>query len=331
MVTRTPLIRHCEERWLRRPRHLRSGQVSNLLLLCVFFLAGCNLASPSPLPPAPETPTLAPATFSPPTSTATPDYMTRLRNAEYQLAESQRLVQLTDGQYQGGTAGQVDYISVNLGSVSAAGDLNGDGVDEIAAVFGENYGGSGTFVFLAIYSDVNGKLTFLTSAFLGDRTVVNGLSIENGEVSLSAVTHDADDPLCCPTMQTHRHYSPVTENQLKLIDYTSLTPDGKPRTITIEAPVHGEQVDSSVRIKGNVTIAPFENNLTYRVYSTGEVELAAGSIMVSSDGLGGPGTFDAIISLGRILSGAVVRIEIQDLSAADGSLLAMDSVELVVK
>jgi hypothetical protein len=32
-----------------------------------------------------------------------------------------------------------------------------------------------------------------------------------------------------------------------------------------------------------------------------------------------------------VLSGAVIRLEVQDISAADGSLLAMDSVELVVK
>ena len=47
--------------------------------------------------------------------------------------------------------------------------------------------------------------------------------------------------------------------------------------------------------------------------------------------LGGPGTFDAAVSVGNILSGATVRVQIQDVNAADGSLLAMDSVELVVK
>jgi hypothetical protein len=61
------------------------------------------------------------------------------------------------------------------------------------------------------------------------------------------------------------------------------------------------------------------------------VELASGPIQVTAAEMGGPGTFDSIISLGSILSGTVVRIEIQDLSAADGSLLAMDSAELVVK
>jgi hypothetical protein len=306
---------------------------NSLMGLLFILLVGCNISVLTPVPPTPtdEVPTLPASTPIALTSTPAPDYLTRLRNSEYQLADSQRLIQLTDGQFQEGTAGQTDYVSVNLGNFNAAGDLNGDGVAEIAAVFGENYGGSGTFVYLAIYSDVNGKLTFLTSAFVGDRSAVNGLSIENGEVALSAVTHDADDPLCCPTMQTHRHYSLMAENQLQMIDFTSLTPDGQPRTITIESPVHGEQVDNSIRIKGSVTIAPFENNLVYRVYSTGDVELASGSIMVTAPEMGGPGTFDSIIALGNILSGAVVRVEVQDLSAADGSLLAMDSVELVVK
>jgi hypothetical protein len=204
-------------------------------------------------------------------------------------------------------------------------------VDEIVALIGENYGGSGTFVFLAIYSNANGNLTFQTSALVDDRPALNALSIENGEVLLDAATRDADDPFCCPTLQTNRHYRLLIDNQLEMTDYTTFTPDGRPRTITIVAPMEGTEVHRSVQIKGSVAIAPFENNLAYRVYSTGDVELASGSLTVSAEEMGGPGTFDSFIALGNILSGAVIRIEIQDMSAADGSLLAMDSVELVVK
>ena len=307
---------------------------NTLIVLLVLFLTGCNFGSPSPVPvSASETPAPPTATFLPSTSTANPDYVSLVQNAEYQLGttDSPRVVQLASGKFQEGTAGQTDYVSVNLSNVITAGDLNGDGVDEIAAAFGENYGGSGTFVFLAIYSNNNGKLTFQTSAFVGDRPALNSLSIENSEVFLDAVTHDADDPLCCPTMQMHAHYRLLADNQLQLTDYATFTPDGRPRTITIDAPANGTQVDNAIQIKGSVAVAPFENNLVYRVYSTGDVELASGSIMVAAAEMGGPGTFDAIISLGNILSGAVIRVEIQDISAADGSLLAMDSVELVVK
>ena len=116
-----------------------------------------------------------------------------------------------------------------------------------------------------------------------------------------------------------------------MTDYTTFTPDGSPRTITIKSPATGTEVFSSIQIKGSVAIAPFENNLTYSIYDVGGIELSRGAISVSAPDLGAPGTFDAVIPLGNILSGAVIKLEVQDISAADGSLFAMDSVELVVK
>jgi len=304
-----------------------------LIALLVILLVGCSPASPSPTaaPVTEAISTLTPSVTDAPTTA--PNYVEAIRNAEYQLGAGNAplAIQLTDGKYEQGTAGGVDYISVNMTDFVASGDLNGDGVDEVAALIAENYGGTGTFVFLAVYSNVNGTYTFLTSAIVDDRPALNALSIENGEVFLDAVIHASDDPFCCPTLKTNRHYHLMDDNQLEMTDYVTFTPDGRPRTITIDTPINGTETYSSVQVKGSVAIAPFENNLTYRIFSTGDVELAAGSITVSSDGLGGPGTFDTIIAIGNTLSGAVVRIEVQDISAADGSLLAMDSVELVVK
>jgi hypothetical protein len=165
-----------------------------------------------------------------------------------------------------------------------------------------------------------------------DRPKLNALSVEeNGEIFLDAVIHSAEDPFCCPTLRMTRHYRLVTANHLDMTDYSTFTPDGKPRTITITTPTNDAESYSSVQFKGSVSIAPFENNLTYRIYDLVGVELSVGSITVTAPELGGPGTFDSIISLGNTLSGSVVRVEIQDISAADGSLFAMDSVELVVK
>jgi hypothetical protein len=116
-----------------------------------------------------------------------------------------------------------------------------------------------------------------------------------------------------------------------MTDFTTFTPDDRPRTITIEEPATGAEVFSSVQVRGSVAIAPFENNLTYSIKDIVGVELSRGAISVSAPDLGAPGTFEAVIPLGDILSGTVVQVEVQDISAADGSLLAMDSVELVVK
>jgi immunoglobulin-like protein involved in spore germination len=121
------------------------------------------------------------------------------------------------------------------------------------------------------------------------------------------------------------------ENQLDMTDFATFTPDGKPRTITIESPADGTDVFTSVPIKGQVAIAPFENNLAYRIYDISGIELSAGPISVVASDPGAAGTFEALIPLGKVLSGAIIRIEVQDLSPKDGALLAMDSVEIVVK
>jgi hypothetical protein len=200
----------------------------------------------------------------------------------------------------------------------------------VAALVSENYGGSGVFVFLAVYADVKGALTFQTSTMVDDRPQLKALSIGGGEIFLEAVIHGPDEPMCCPTLRSTRHYR-LADNLLLMTDYATFTPAGKPRTIAIDAPANGSEVFSSIPLKGSITIAPFENTLTYRIFDVGGVELSAGAIPVTAADAGGPASFDAVVPLGKVLSSAVIRIEVQDVSAADGSLLAMDSIELVVK
>ena len=301
-----------------------------LLIFVIFavFLFGCNPASLSPTPAPTSEPTSLPDTPTP-----VPDYITRIRNSEYQLGltDALKVVQLTDGKFEQGTPSGTDYTNVTMTDTIARGDLNNDGVDEVAALVAENYGGSGVFVFLAVYKDVNGTFKFQTSILLDDRAQPNKLSIEDGEIYLDATIHATNDPMCCPTLQTTRHYVLTQNNQLDMTDYTTLTPEGKPRTITIQSPADGANVIGSVQVKGTVDIAPFENTLTYKIYDGGGVELSVGAVPVTAADLGAPGTFDTTITLGNLFSGTVVRLEVQDISAEDGSLLSMDSVELVVK
>ncbi len=298
------------------------------ILTASLLLASCRtFASPSPTPDSASEPTSLPAT-----STPAPDYVTRLRSAEYQLgfSDSLQTVQLTDGVFTKGDPAAPDFTSVVMTDFTAHGDLNGDGVDEYAAMVAENYGGTGTFVFLAVFAEAGGKLKFQTSALVDDRPLINELSIASGEIFLDATIHGANDPMCCPSLRTERHYR-LTHNHLRMSDYVTFTPDGRRRTISIDFPANRAEVFRSIPLKGSVAIAPFENTLIYRIYDLGGVELAIGSITVTAADVGAPGAFDQTISLGNILSGAVIRLEVQDVSAEDGSLLAMDSVELVVK
>lgn len=307
----------------------------SLILFLLAFLFGCRPATPPPSP-ADQTQVAGNATAqstpAAPKPTAVPAALMEVRNAEYQLGATDglQIVQLRGGEFEEGTSGTDTYLAVSMTGFMALGDLNADGTDEVAALVSENYGGTGTFVFLAVYAKVDGKWTFQTSRMVDDRPQLNALAIEDGEIFLDVVIHAADDPICCPTLQTTRHYRFI-DNLLDLTDYTTFTPGGDPRMILIEAPAPGSEVFNSIPLKGKVAVAPFENNLTYRIYDVVGVELAAGAVPVNASEPGAPGTFDTTIALGSVLSGTVIRIEVQDISAEDGSLLAMDSVELVVK
>jgi hypothetical protein len=300
------------------------------ILLLVVLLTSCRSFDST----SPTTDPASELTPLPVTPTPEPDYVSQLRNAEYQLGFTDALtvVQLAEGKYETGTAGGADHITVTMTDYIVKGSFNGSGDTEYAVLVAESYGGSGTFVFLAVYEDVNGMPRFVTSRFVDDRPQINELSVSDAnEIFLGAVIHDSEDPMCCPTKNTTRHFRMDRLGHLVMTDYLTFTPDGRPRTITIEAPASGTEVFNSVQLKGSVDITPFENTLTYRIVDVGGVELAIGAFTVTAAELGDPGTFDQTISLGNILTGAVIRIEVQDISAKDGSLFAMDSVELVVK
>ena len=176
--------------------------VQPFMILTLATLA-CGLASPAPVSPTavPVQPTVPAPTVPAPTLT-----IDQLKNAQYQLGarDDHAVVQLKDGQYQEGTdATTLDYAHVQLTDFISIGDLTGDGIDEAAAVIFENYGGTGNFGSLVIYTNGDGKPVFLTSTMIDDRPKINNLTIENGELKLDAIVHGLQDPGCCPSAPNH--------------------------------------------------------------------------------------------------------------------------------
>jgi hypothetical protein len=300
--------------------------VKFLLILALATLA-CGLPTVS------ATPTPAPAQEATVAPTASGLTIDQLKNAQYQLGvrDDHAVVQFTDGKYQQGTdATTLDFAYIALTDHVAFGDLNGDGIDEAAAMVLENFGGTGNFGMLTIYSNINGLPVFLTSVLIDDRPMINSISIDNGEIFLDAVTHGFDDGGCCPTLQTTRRYA-LVNNQLQMVHYTTDTPDGRKREIEITTPVNGTEASGSVQVNGNVSIAPFENNLSYSVYDEAGNQYMSGPLAVTAPDLGAPGTFSDTFTLEGIPAGTTIYIEIQDVSAADGSWFAMDAVKILVK
>ncbi len=303
-----------------------------------FLLLTLVISSCGPLKTASDVPTAAPVLESPPAPTAPPTSIPvltadQIRNSPYQInaRDDHPVVKLSNGQYQQGTDPfSPDYATVFVSDFIAFGALNADGINEAAVVTYENFGGTGNFAILALYRNENGAPVFVTSTLIDDRAKINALEIEDKEIVLDAIVHGSEDPGCCPALPTTRRYA-LMGGQLHLMNLSTATPNGEKRQVHIATPADGAEVTGSVQITGDVTIAPFESSLDTRIYDSAGNELYVGAIQVAAPALGGPGTFDTIIDLSEIPSGTTVFVELQDISAADGSLLAMDSVQLVVK
>lgn len=300
-----------------------------LLILLIPFSLSCSFSMD-------WVPTPTPTVFVFPTETAVvvpPLTSEMIENMEYTLQDlngNNRAYRLTDGAFHSGAdPASPDFVSVRLGEQIVFGDLNDDGAEDAAVTIAVNYGGTGVFVSVAAVLNENGRPRHAASWMIDDRPQVNDLKIQNGTVFVDAVIHGPNDPGCCPAQPVTQTYR-LTASGLTLVRATSKTPGGLERVITIESPFDGSEVSGAVQIRGNVTIAPFENNLSYRIYNDQGNEIAAGPMMVSAPDLGAPGTFDATLDLSAFAPGPILLI-IADFSAADGSVLAMDSVRLIVR
>ena len=309
--------------------------LSALLVLVLASIAcSADLAgTPTPAPVLTDTP--APTTAAP---TAVPALsLDQLKNAQVQItgvtdSSKTRTVQLTNGAFLSGSdPAATDYASVNMGQQVAFGDLNGDGAPDAAMIIGENYGGTGVFVSVVSMLNQGGQPVFGGSAGVDDRPTINSLAIQDGEILLDAVVHGPNDPGCCaaqPVKETMRMWS----GRLVLTHYTSTIPDGTERIIKIDAPASGSVVSGPFTVNGSVTIAPFENNLAYSVFLEGTPDpVAQSAIIVNAPAPGGPGTFQLPLDFTAAGIKGKLRIEISDLSAADGSYLAMDTLFVTVK
>lgn len=299
-----------------------------LALSLLLWTSACSPASIFGLTPTP-TPYIYPTAETPTVPALTVD---ALRNASYTLPNFTGdlfLYQLTDGKYTLGDPAVTGYVEVTLLDTFAFGDLNNDGVNDAAVLLAENFSGTGVFVSANAVLNEGGQPRHAASSMIDDRPQIVNLDIRDGEIFLEAVVHAFDDPACCPELSVTRSYK-LSGASLTLVRATTRLSNGQERVIAIESLSDGTEIRGELVIRGSVSIAPFENTLTYRVYNEQGNELAAGPIMVDAADFGAPGTFSIMLDTSTFSMGRV-RIVVADLSAADGSVLAMDSVEIIIQ
>lgn len=289
------------------------------------------------------------------TSVTAPDHpgdpglsLDQVENAEITIEfdKSELSFALAGGSYQSATGNDPSRIKVTMSDAVAFGDLDGDTVDDAAIVIrvrsgagqgadqgsGGGRGESETSEYVIALLSQDGVPVQAGYHLVGAGARVETVSIADGEVVVQA-------NVAGPEQSTGGPKTPITSTlRLPLVlggglllhvSQTSETAAGDVREISITSPEDGTPVIDFVEIRGNVTIAPFENNLVYHVYDPDGVELAEGPLAVESSGPGETGTFDTFVELTSLGCTGDILVTVSDVDAANGSVLAMDSVALV--
>jgi hypothetical protein len=304
------------------------------VLVLLLIVQACNVPTAAP----PSTPLvvtdtavpLVPTTTAPtPTNTAGPTSspggltLDTLRNGTYVTTYENRMVTLINGFYSE-SSGVTPY-SVRMLTTYALGDLNGDGNNDAAIILAENTGGTGTFESVVAILDQGGAPQQVSQEKLGDRVVVNSVDISSGVIHLDMVVHGPNDPLCCPSLPQKQNYW-LIGSRLWMMRVTS-TVSGTEHLININSPAVWSTVANPFTVSGAMSVRPFENTLTYRIYLTDGTMVNESSFTVTPSG-GTTGTFSHDFNLSSAGITDWVILQFVDVSAADGSTIALGSIIL---
>jgi heat shock protein HslJ len=158
-----------------------------------------------------------------PLAAPTPD---ELSNATYHGFEGlDHPVTLVDGRWEGepyqpGAASRPTVYLID--DLRLIGDVDGDGSDEAGVILGQDSGGSGTFIYLAVVGHRNGTIESLDTTLVGDRIQIRGADIDGGRIALEIVRHGPDDPACCPGELATMEWE-MTEQGLSIIGDSAAT------------------------------------------------------------------------------------------------------------
>jgi hypothetical protein len=148
--------------------------------------------------PLPEPEVLPPAETTGPKLT-----LAALQNAEY-LSDwyDDGKIKLTEGLYEEkyGEGATERTTTTLLKDYVAYGDLNFDGSEDAVVVLVTNGGGTGQFYETHVVLNEAGQPRSTASQPLGDRVIINSITIEFGVITIDMVTQGPTDGACCPTL-----------------------------------------------------------------------------------------------------------------------------------
>gem|GEM_PF-1254492 len=155
-----------------------------------------------------------------------------INNAEYPLdIAADGDAQFTNGQY----VDKANRITASiLPRPRVNGDLNGDGSPDTVVTLVGNSGGSGVFTYIGALINGNYGPSTIATAFIADRIALSGISIQDGQISVTYLERKPDEPMVAratvPTTVT------FTLDGNKLITPGGTSPTGQSPATEDEAP-----------------------------------------------------------------------------------------------
>ena len=227
---------------------MRPSLASSILVLA---LAGCGEQGPPPerlKPPGP-----------PPTPT-----LEQIKSATV-VGVFDQAVTLADGVYEGAPAepGAASRPRLVLWQPTfQTGDVDGEMGSEAIVLLSSTGGGSGEFVYVAVFGVRDGALANLGTAPVGDRTRLQNLWLERGKVVMDVIEAGPSDPACCPTQVTRKTFGMdggafkqlssevrgvLAVSMLSANEWTLVEMDGQPLPPELDAPLIHFETD---RVRG---------------------------------------------------------------------------------
>ena len=110
-------------------------------------------------------------------------------------------VTLADGLYEGqpymeGASARPRVQLID--GMSATGDLDADGIEEIVVLVTEMSGGTGENLYLAVMRGEDGAAKNVATALVGDRIKLRSMTIEGSRLRLEVLQAGPEDAMCCP-------------------------------------------------------------------------------------------------------------------------------------
>lgn len=137
-----------------------------------------------------------------------------LKNTKFYCQWYNTTVQLKNGRYIKEYPDSASMLNIGIFDDKVAlGDLNNDRKEDAAVILDSSGGGSGHFYELAVVVNQNGSPHHLTSKKLGDRIIINSITIQSGVITINMIVHGPNDGLCCPSLKKVVRYK-LSDNQL---------------------------------------------------------------------------------------------------------------------